>query len=72
MGKNLQNYPGTIECHGMEKHEKQRFVLKALLEANVPMTTNAEVAKTAYVTYGAARHNVLRAYTRLEEVAQVL
>ena len=61
-----------IECHGMDNHKKQRFILKALLETKVPMTTNAEVAKTAYVTYGAARHNVLRAYTKLDEVAQLL
>lgn len=63
---------GKIECEGMEKHEKQRFILNALLEANVPMTLNAEVAKTAYVTYGAGKHNILSAHTRLEEVAQLL
>ncbi len=71
-GEEFSALSGTIECHGMENHEKQRFILKALLQASVPMTTNAEVAKTAYVTYGAARHNFLRAYTRLREVAQLL
>lgn len=61
-----------IECHGMENHEKQSFILKSLLGVDVPMTVNAEVAKTAYVTFGAGRHQALRAYTRLDEVAQFL
>lgn len=65
-----------IECRGMEQHLKQRFILKALLEVNTSKTVEisvlAVIAKTAFITFGASKYLVLRAFTKLESVAQVL
>lgn len=66
------NKDWPIECQGMGHHSKQRLILKALLQVKATMSLNAEVAKTAHITYGAATVPILRAVTRLAEVAKIL
>ena len=62
-----------FECRGREQHIKHCFILKALLRVKTPMTLYAEVAKTAFITYGAAfTEPILRANTRLDDVANML
>ena len=62
-----------IECNGMQRHPKQRFILKALLQVKQPMSLHAEAAKTAFITYGGAFTDpTLRADTKLGDVANML
>ena len=61
-----------IECYGMENHLDKRKVLKALLGTKTQLTISAEVAKTAYITFGGTMHPQLRALTRLGELAHLL
>jgi len=61
------------ECYGMESHPEQRLILKALLvSTSIELTINAEVAKTAFITFGGAKHLHLRAMTRLDSLVKVL
>jgi hypothetical protein len=62
-----------MECVGMKEHPEQRFILKALVEVEGPVSLLAMVARTAFVTYGGAfTHLVLRSNTKLGDVAQLL
>jgi len=68
------DYP--MECYGMEKHEKQRFILKSLLNVKIDdsekLSLPAVVAMTSFVTFGATKHITLRVFTSMERVAQML
>jgi hypothetical protein len=62
-----------MECAGMADHPQQRFILKALVEVKCPMSLLATVARTAFITYGGTRTDlVLRGCTKLGDVAQML
>lgn len=63
-----------MECMGMENYEEQRFVLRALVNTKNDQVISlyATVACTAHITFGAAANPVLRAFTRLDKVAQML
>jgi len=61
-----------IQCSGMEEHKKERVILKALLNANTQLSINAQVARTAYITFGARKQHDIRPLTLLQEVAKVL
>lgn len=61
-----------LQCYGMENHPKQRFILKALLETESQMSLYAEVARTAFITYGARKQLLLGSDTQLAKVAAML
>lgn len=62
-----------LECMGMDQYPKQRLIMKALVETKSHMSLLATVARTAFITYGGVHTDViLRADTRLEDVAQIL
>ena len=62
-----------VECVGMEEYPRERFILKALVEADCALSLLATVARSAFITYGGAFTNsLLRAETKLEDVAQML
>ena len=72
-----QGWP--MECVGMKEHPEQRFILKSLIEfeseseSTVSLSLLATVARTAFITYGGAYTDlILRATTRLGEVAEML
>jgi hypothetical protein len=57
----------------MEEYPRERFILKALVEADCALSLLATVARSAFITYGGAFTNsLLRAETKLEDVAQML
>eukprot|EP00985_Skeletonema_marinoi_P018926 scaffold10709_cov130-Skeletonema_marinoi.AAC.5 len=62
-----------MECVGMKEHPEQRYILRALVKVESPMSLHATVARTAFVTYGGAFTDlVLRGCTKLGDVAQML
>jgi hypothetical protein len=65
-----ENIP--FECFGMENHPKQSYILKALVQSDTTMSIHAEIAKVAFVTYGATKYRVLRAFSKLDVVAEML